>query len=233
MGMSPCASTTGFAAWSSSARSSQMFDTTLTCLRRGAARPQARGPERPDPLGLLRGDPETRQVAGVPGRRQQREQVVCDTLEGRGAAERDGRERPRQPPAPREPGTDDLLDVLCRCHLVPNEPQSLAQERELETVPGEAGDVEDAHRPLSECAQQRLDSVDSIRCGVRARDELDERHQERRVPVVRSQRPFGGADRTAQVADAKGGRIRGERCVCEACGERPEDVSLEAEILGQ
>ena len=231
--MSPCASTTGCAAWSSSARPSQGFDTTLTGLRRGAARPRARGPESPDPLGLLRADREARQVAGVLSRRQQREQVVRDTLEGRGAAERDGRERPSQSPAPREPGADDLLDVLCRCHLVPNEPQSLAQERELETVPGEAGYVEDAHRPLPECAQERLDSIDSIRCGVRARDELNERHQERRVPVVRSQRPFGGGDRTAQVADAKGGRIRRKRGVCEACGERPEDVSLEGEILGQ
>ena len=66
-------------------------------------------------------------------------------------------------------------------------------------------------------------------CG--ARDHLDERHQQRRVPVVGADGALGRAAGIADRADRERGGVAGDHGVREVRGDRRQHLALERQIL--
>src|SRR5205823_11558313 len=109
-------------------------------------------------------------------------------------------------PAAGEPVAYDPVDVLRRRDAVVDQPDALAQERELQPVPDEAGYVAaNEHGLLSERPQRLGHGREHPRVGALAGDDLDRRHQERRGGGVGAGDPPRGAGRPPPG----GGRGRG------------------------
>ena len=105
-------------------------------------------------------------------------------------------------PAARVAEAHDLVHRLRRGDAVVDDPERLAQERVLQAVPDEAGHVAlHEHRALAAARDGRARQLDRLGAAVRAGDHLDQRHQQRRVPVVRADRALGRAAGLADLAD--------------------------------
>ena len=124
-------------------------------------------------------------------------------------------------------------DRLRRGDAVVDDPQCLAQQCVLQAVPDEAGDVSlHEHRSLAAAGDRsRASATASGRlCGPR--DHLHQRHQQRRIPVVRADGALRRAAGLADVTDRERRGIAGDDRIGEVRRDRREHLALEHEVLG-
>ena len=83
------------------------------------------------------------------------------------------------------------------------------------------------HRALAAAGDGGTGELDRLGPAVRARDHLDQRHQQRRVPVVRADGALGRAAGLADLADRERRGVAGDHGVGEVRGDRREHLALE------
>ena len=111
-------------------------------------------------------------------------------------------------------------------------PERLERERPVDPVDDEARLVGRPDRGLVPRAEEPLRPLDHRRIRLGCDDDLDERHQRRRVEEVKAEDPLAVRRQRRDVGDPEGRRVRREdRVGVGLAVEGPEDVLLEGQVL--
>ena len=105
-----------------------------------------------------------------------------------GRVQLDGGERAHERPAQAEAVLDGLVEILRRHVALADQPERLGEQRALQPVEDEALDLAAHHdRHLLDLLVDLLGARDRLRRGPRRADQLDDRHQMRRVHRMRDE----------------------------------------------
>jgi len=136
-------------------------------------------------------------------------------------------------PAARVAEAHDLVHRLGGGDAVVDDPERFAQERVLQPIPDESRHVAlHEHRSLAAGGDGGTGEFDGLGTAERAGDDLDQGHQQRRVPVVRADRALGRAARVADLTDRERRRVAGDHCGGKRNCDRREHRALDREVLG-